>query len=169
MKMKKYRNKSRFNHYSNKILMDVPQYIWSSIENKDLLFATQLYLIAQHINYSLLFEVGSTDLSIKYPIVSKQWDVINQFKNIILNKCNNVLQSLDVQPGSIANCLAAFVLLNGTSFSDLLDKLISMHSEGESGGLILQYFNKNSRSRSIFFTFSVRFESRIITRIFFLL
>lgn len=82
-----------------KILMDVPQYIWSSIENKDLLFATQLYLIAQHINYSLLFEVGSTDLSIKYPIVSKQWDVINQFKNIILNKCNNVLQSLDVQPG----------------------------------------------------------------------
>lgn len=82
-----------------KILMDVPQYIWSSIENKDLLFATQLYLIAQHINYSLLFEVGSTDLSIKYPIVSKQWDVISQFKNIILNKCNNVLQSLDVQPG----------------------------------------------------------------------
>lgn len=165
-----------------KILMDVPQYIWSSIENKDLLFATQLYLIAQHINYSLLFEVGSTDLSIKYPIVSKQWDVISQFKNIILNKCNNVLQSLDVQPGSIANCLAAFVLLNGTSFSDLLDKLISMrnqaiksivtdendnsvktkiklcikiliqtinliyscfiNSEGESGGLILQYLIK---------------------------
>ncbi|XP_017889785.1 conserved oligomeric Golgi complex subunit 1 isoform X2 [Ceratina calcarata] len=111
-----------------KILMDIPQYIWSNIENKDLLFATQLYLVAQHINYSLLFEVGNTELSIKYPIVSKQWDVISHFKNIIFNECNNVLESLDVQPESIANCLAALVLLNGTSFPDLLEKLISMRN-----------------------------------------
>lgn len=80
-----------------KILMEIPQHIWSSIENKDLLFASQLYLVAQHINYSLLFEVGSADLSNKYPIISKQWDVISQFKNIIINECNNILQSLDVQ------------------------------------------------------------------------
>lgn len=111
-----------------KILMDIPQYIWSNIENKDLLFATQLYLIAQHINYSLLFEVGNTDLALKYPIVSKQWDVISQFKNIIFTECNNVLQSLSVESGSIANCLAALVLLNGSSFSDLLDKLISLRN-----------------------------------------
>ncbi|CAL7937740.1 unnamed protein product [Xylocopa violacea] len=111
-----------------KILMDIPQHIWSSIENKDLLFAAQLYLLAQHINYSLLFEVGNTDLSIKYPIVSKQWDVISQFKNIIFNECNNLLQSLDVQPESTANCLAALVLLDGTTFPDLLEKLISMRN-----------------------------------------
>ena len=111
-----------------KILMDIPQHIWSSIENKDLLFASQLYLVAQHINYSLLFEVGSADLSNKYPIISKQWDVISQFKNIIINECNNILQSLDVQSKSVANCLAALVLLNGTSFSDLLEKLISMRN-----------------------------------------
>jgi len=76
--------------------MDIPQYIWTSIENQNLLFATQLYIIAQHINYSLMFEVGSTELSRKYPIVAKQWDVITQFKNIISNECNNILQSLDV-------------------------------------------------------------------------
>ncbi|XP_076395126.1 conserved oligomeric Golgi complex subunit 1 isoform X2 [Megachile rotundata] len=111
-----------------KILMDIPQYIWSSIENKNLLFAAQLYLVAQHINYSLLFEVGSTDLSNKYPIVSKQWDVISQFKNYILNECNKVLQSLIVQPESIANSLAALVLLNGSTFSELLEKLISMRN-----------------------------------------
>ncbi|KOC62140.1 Conserved oligomeric Golgi complex subunit 1 [Habropoda laboriosa] len=111
-----------------KILMDVPQHIWSSIENKDLLFATQLYLIALNINYSLLFEVGAADLSIKYPIIFKQWDVISQFKTIIFNECNTVLQSLDVQPESVANCLAAFVLLDGTSFPDLLEKLISMRN-----------------------------------------
>lgn len=79
-----------------KILMDIPQYIWRSIENQNLLFATQLYIIAQYINYSLMFEVGSTELSNKYPIVLKQWDVIMQFKTIISNECNKILQSLDV-------------------------------------------------------------------------
>jgi len=43
-----------------------------------------------------MFEVGSTELSRKYPIVAKQWDVITQFKNIISNECNKILQSLDV-------------------------------------------------------------------------
>lgn len=81
-----------------KILMDAPQHIWSNIESKNLLFATQLYLVAQHINYSLLFEVGNDDLSNKYPIVSKQWDIITQFKNVITSECNHILQSLDVQP-----------------------------------------------------------------------
>lgn len=43
-----------------------------------------------------MFEVGSTELAHKYPIVSKQWDVITQFKNIISNECHKRLQSLDV-------------------------------------------------------------------------
>lgn len=76
--------------------MDIPEYIWTSIENQNLLFATQLYIIAQHINYSLTFEIGSTELSRKYPIVLKQWDIVAQFKNIISNECNKILQSLDV-------------------------------------------------------------------------
>ncbi|EFN69858.1 Conserved oligomeric Golgi complex subunit 1 [Camponotus floridanus] len=46
-----------------KILMDIPQYIWTSIEDQNLLLATQLYIIAQHINYSLMFEVGSIELA----------------------------------------------------------------------------------------------------------
>ncbi|XP_053975491.1 conserved oligomeric Golgi complex subunit 1 isoform X1 [Hylaeus volcanicus] len=112
-----------------KILMDIPQYIWSSIESKNLLFATQLYLVAQHINYSLLFEVGSVDLLKKYQIVSKQWDVISQFKNIIFNECNNILQSLNVSAESVANSLAALVLLNGSSFSSLLQMLICMRNQ----------------------------------------
>ncbi|XP_067206768.1 conserved oligomeric Golgi complex subunit 1 isoform X2 [Linepithema humile] len=108
-----------------KILMDIPQYIWRNIENQNLLFATQLFIIAQHINYSLMFEVGSTELSNKYPIVLKQWDVIMQFKTIISNECNKILQSLDVSTINAANCLASLVFLNESSFVDLLEKLIS--------------------------------------------
>ncbi|XP_011334324.2 conserved oligomeric Golgi complex subunit 1 isoform X1 [Ooceraea biroi] len=111
-----------------KILMDIPQYIWTSIENQNLLFATQLYIIAQHINYSLMFEVGSAELSRKYPIVAKQWDVITQFKNIISSECNNILQSLDVSAINAANCLVSLVFLNESSFVDLVEKLIATRS-----------------------------------------
>ncbi|XP_014482277.1 PREDICTED: conserved oligomeric Golgi complex subunit 1 isoform X2 [Dinoponera quadriceps] len=108
-----------------KILIDIPQYIWMSIETQNLLFATQLYIIAQHINYSLMFEIGSAELFRKYPIVSKQWDIITQFKNIICNECNKILQSLDVSTINAANCLASLVFLNESSFVNLLEKLIS--------------------------------------------
>lgn len=111
-----------------KILMDIPEHIWSSIERKDLLFASQLYLVAQHINYGLVLEVGNPELLQSYPIVSKQWDIIAQFKNIIFEESNKVLRSLDVEAQSAANCLAAMVLLNGASFSELLEKLISLRS-----------------------------------------
>lgn len=95
-----------------KILMDIPQYIWTSIENQNLLFATQLYIIAQHINYSLMFEVGSAELSRRYPIVSKQWDVIMQFKSIISNECNKILQSLDVSTIVGIQIVAYFMIFN---------------------------------------------------------
>ena len=79
-----------------KILMDIPEYIWSAIDSRDLLMAAQLYILAQHVNYSLTFEVGHSVLSHKYPIVAKQWSVIGHFKNVIFNECNDTLRSLDL-------------------------------------------------------------------------
>lgn len=77
-----------------KILMDIPEQIWSAIDSKDFLLATQLFLLAQHINYSLKFEIGDANLASRYPIVSKQWGIINQFKSLIFNFCNDALQSV---------------------------------------------------------------------------
>lgn len=76
--------------------MDIPEQIWSSIDAQDFLLATQLFLLAQHIHYSLTFEAGNENLAKKYPLVSKQWGIINQFKNLILNFCNDSLQFQDL-------------------------------------------------------------------------
>lgn len=76
--------------------MDIPEQIWSSIDSQNFLLATQLFLLAQHIHYSLTFEVGDENLAKKYPIVSKQWGIINQFKNLILSFCNDCLQSQEL-------------------------------------------------------------------------
>ena len=79
-----------------KILMDIPEHIWSAIDNQHFLLATQLFKVAQHINYSLKFEVGNSELANKYPIVGKQWGIISQFKSVIFNECNDVLQCMEL-------------------------------------------------------------------------
>lgn len=79
-----------------KILMDIPEFIWSNIESQNLLYATQLFILAQHIKYRLKFEIGNEELTSKYPIVFKQWDIIGQFKNIILRECDTILRSWNV-------------------------------------------------------------------------
>lgn len=76
--------------------MDIPEHIWSAIDAKDFLLASQLFLLAQHINFSLTFEVGDGELAIRYPIVAKQWGIINQFKSLILNFCKDALKSIDL-------------------------------------------------------------------------
>ncbi|XP_015609799.1 conserved oligomeric Golgi complex subunit 1 isoform X2 [Cephus cinctus] len=112
-----------------KILMDIPEQIWSAIDARDFLLATQLYMLAQHVNYSLTFEIGNNELTNKYPIIAKQWGAISQFKNVILNGCIDLLQSLDLSAESAANSLASLVLLDGASSSALIEKLISMRSK----------------------------------------
>ncbi|XP_035727978.1 conserved oligomeric Golgi complex subunit 1-like isoform X2 [Vespa mandarinia] len=107
-----------------KILMDIPEFVWSNIESQNLLYATQLFILAQHIKYRLKFEIGNEELTSKYPIVFKQWDIIGQFKNIILRECDTILRSWNVSIESAANCLASLILLNKTPYKDLLEKLI---------------------------------------------
>ncbi|XP_012251073.2 conserved oligomeric Golgi complex subunit 1 [Athalia rosae] len=112
-----------------KILMDIPEHIWSAIDNEDFLLATQLFLFAQHINYSLRIEIGDSDLANKYPITLKQWGVISHFRNVILTGCDKVLQSLELSIELAANCLASLVLLDNMTCTELLKKLISLQSQ----------------------------------------
>lgn len=98
-----------------KILMDIPEHIWSAIDNKDLLRASQLFILAQHINYSLTFEVGKTILSQKYPIVPKQWSIIHNFRRIISEESNHTLQSIDLT-ADVREVTYFFLLLSNLSF-----------------------------------------------------
>ncbi|XP_066581349.1 conserved oligomeric Golgi complex subunit 1 [Prorops nasuta] len=123
-----------------RILMNIPEYIWSAIDDQNFVSATQLFLVAKYLNYSLKFEIGDTEIQEKYPIIFKQWDVICQLKSIILYECNRTLQSLDVSAQSIASCLASLILLNEMS-SLCLEKLISSRNSA-----LLHVINKNDNS-----------------------
>ncbi|XP_023288595.1 conserved oligomeric Golgi complex subunit 1 isoform X2 [Orussus abietinus] len=111
-----------------KILMDVPEKIWTAIDSKNILLATQLFILAQHLQYSLKLEVGDEELLNKYPIVTEQWKSISQFKTVIPKECNRILLSSDLLPESAANVLASLVILEKISAPALLEKLIVQRS-----------------------------------------
>lgn len=81
-----------------KILMDIPEYIWSAIDDRDLLKASQLFILAQHIHYTLILQVGHNPMKSKFPVVIKQWSSISNFRRIISEECNHTLQSIDLSP-----------------------------------------------------------------------
>ncbi|XP_043472746.1 conserved oligomeric Golgi complex subunit 1 isoform X1 [Leptopilina heterotoma] len=126
-----------------KILMDIPEHIWSAVDSKDFLLATKVFKIAQHIHFSLKFEVGNAELTSNYPIVGKQWGIINQFKTIIFNGCNNLLQSLDLSKESAANCLASLMLLADIPSTDLLNKFIAFRNQA------IQFIISNENHHSV--------------------
>ncbi|XP_015110363.1 conserved oligomeric Golgi complex subunit 1 isoform X2 [Diachasma alloeum] len=111
-----------------KILMDIPEHIWSAIDDRDILRASQLFILGQHINYSLIFEIGQSVLNERYPLVAKQWCIINNFRSVISGECYKTLQSLDLTPETAANCLSSLVLMEKTSSKDLIQKFIQFRS-----------------------------------------
>ncbi|XP_074110677.1 conserved oligomeric Golgi complex subunit 1 [Cotesia typhae] len=109
-----------------KILMDIPEYIWSAIDDRDLLKASQLFILAQHIHYTLILQVGHNPMKSKFPVVIKQWSSISNFRRIISEECNHTLKSIDLSPELAANCLTSLLLLEKTQSKVLLKKLIEL-------------------------------------------
>ncbi|XP_071477310.1 conserved oligomeric Golgi complex subunit 1-like [Diadema antillarum] len=101
-----------------KLLLDIPEKIWSDIESGEHLHATQLYLLACHIVSSLQLDTTthqSAQLLKWFPVLSRQWAAICHFKPSILQSCRNVLKNADAPDEEIAKSLCAIMLLEDTS------------------------------------------------------
>ncbi|XP_063970712.1 conserved oligomeric Golgi complex subunit 1-like [Lytechinus pictus] len=101
-----------------KLLLDIPEKIWSDIESGDHLHATQLYLLACHIVSSLQLDTTthqSTQLLKWFPVLSRQWAAICHFKPSILQSCRNVLKNASASDMVITKALCSIMLLEDTS------------------------------------------------------
>eukprot|EP00057_Strongylocentrotus_purpuratus_P034541 XP_795647.3 PREDICTED: conserved oligomeric Golgi complex subunit 1 [Strongylocentrotus purpuratus] len=101
-----------------KLLLDIPEKIWSDIESGEHLHATQLYLLACHIVSSLQLDTTthqSTQLLKWFPVLSRQWAAICHFKPSILQSCRNVLKNATASDMVITKALCSIMLLEDTS------------------------------------------------------
>ncbi|XP_055956270.1 conserved oligomeric Golgi complex subunit 1 [Patella vulgata] len=101
-----------------KLLLDMPEKIWSSVDNQDYLRATQLYLLARHINTSLHLDTQrSSSVLSWFPLLTRQWAAISHFKSSILQGCRNLLKDSDSRfsDQKLAEYLCSILLLEDST------------------------------------------------------
>ncbi|PSN54283.1 hypothetical protein C0J52_06981 [Blattella germanica] len=118
-----------------KILMDIPEQIWSAVEKEDYILGAQLFLFARHINTGLQLHAGVDDaissnkVMLWFPVISRQWSAISHFRDAILTGCQNMLQSHSLSPEDASSCLSTLVLLEGIGSLELLNKLLRLRTQ----------------------------------------
>lgn len=109
-----------------KILMDSPEKIWSFIEYKDFVSAVSLFLLARHTHSLLVLDPSYQEhkISQKFPIINRQWTSINHLKYVLLQSCELVLETQNVEPQCVVGPLCCHCLLSNSSLEDVLLKIL---------------------------------------------
>lgn len=104
-----------------KLLMDIPERIWTSIESGDNVTAAKLYLFARHIHTNVTFQEEN-----HLAVIERQWAAISQFHELIKNssqdKLNHTFSSLEES----LDAMISVMLLKGVGqafiFEDFLKR-----------------------------------------------
>ena len=105
-----------------KLLMDIPERLWSSIDDRDFILATKLYLFSRHIHTNLSLNEA---IMISYPVIDRQWAGISQFQDIISKGINDTLQKSRSSLQDSLNCMVAMILLKNKTQKQVFDDFLS--------------------------------------------
>ncbi|CAG8557339.1 8682_t:CDS:10 [Paraglomus brasilianum] len=113
-----------------KLLVDVPEQIWRSLESHKYLNASRLYLIAKRVYKNLQVHNESMPFSIptSFPVVQRQWDAVSHFKTQILQKATLFLKTIDQSEQSLAEALCAIMLLDDVTMKDVFRMFLDMRT-----------------------------------------
>ncbi|CAG9791018.1 unnamed protein product [Diatraea saccharalis] len=115
-----------------KLLMEIPEKIWICIETDDFVKATQLFIIARHINTGLQLQIGCKNakpgMQSLQRLVQQQWNSVSNFNQTIIDVCRQKLQDVDINVEAACSCLVSLYLLDTQTLVELLNSLISLQS-----------------------------------------
>ncbi|EDV26813.1 uncharacterized protein TRIADDRAFT_54105 [Trichoplax adhaerens] len=98
-----------------KLLVDIPEKIWSTSDKKKFLDAALLYLLARQIVDNLQKSMTSSpvkNLLASFPILPRQWSTISHYVVSILQDIRERLKIVDLPEQDIGECLCAILLLD---------------------------------------------------------
>ncbi|MGH0141545.1 UNVERIFIED_CONTAM: hypothetical protein FKN15_006126 [Acipenser sinensis] len=101
-----------------KLLLEIPERIWSSMELAQYLRATQLYLLCCHLHSLLQLESSGAHNSpvlSSFPILVRQVAAAGHFRSTILLESKSLLKGRVVSDQAIAEALALIMLLEDSS------------------------------------------------------
>ncbi|ETS62737.1 hypothetical protein PaG_02475 [Moesziomyces aphidis] len=136
---------------SLRLIMDVPEYVWKSIEKGKTLQASWAFLLAKaawndltdassrHRSQSALLpdaEMGiasvpeavamlKVNVRDTFPFIEKQWQSMQPMRKQIIHRALLLLSDIDIESAAVADQLAALVLIDGTRLEQALQLLLS--------------------------------------------
>ncbi|XP_059937438.1 conserved oligomeric Golgi complex subunit 1 isoform X1 [Mesoplodon densirostris] len=101
-----------------KLLLEIPEKIWSSMEASQYLHATQLYLLCCHLHKLLQLDSSSSRYSpvlSRFPILIQQLAAASHFRSAILHESKMLLTCQAVSDQAVAEALCSVMLLEESS------------------------------------------------------
>ncbi|XP_068387145.1 conserved oligomeric Golgi complex subunit 1 isoform X2 [Eschrichtius robustus] len=101
-----------------KLLLEIPEKIWSSMETSQYLHATQLYLLCCHLHKLLQLDSSSSRYSpvlSRFPILIQQLAAASHFRSAILHESKMLLTCQAVSDQAVAEALCSVMLLEDSS------------------------------------------------------
>ncbi|CAG8557294.1 7524_t:CDS:10, partial [Funneliformis caledonium] len=132
-----------------KLLVDVPEQIWRSLESHKYLNASRLYLIAKLVYKNLQAHNDDSpfNVSVTFPVVQRQWDAVSHFKSQILQKARQYLKITDQSEQSLAETLCAIMLLDDVTKKDVFQSCLDRRTS-----VLLQLLEKSTTKDVKFLT-----------------
>ncbi|XP_043855318.1 conserved oligomeric Golgi complex subunit 1 isoform X1 [Dromiciops gliroides] len=101
-----------------KLLLEIPEKIWSSMEACQYLHATQLYLLCCHLHNLLRLDSTSgcySPVLTRFPILVRQVAAASHFRSTILHETKMILRCQTVSDQAVAEALSSVMLLEDSS------------------------------------------------------
>lgn len=102
-----------------KLLLEIPERIWSAMEASQYLQATQLYLLCCHLHSLLQLEAATgghySPVLARFPILVRQVATTGHFRSTILLDSRSLLRGRAVSDQAIAEALVSTMLLEDSS------------------------------------------------------
>ncbi|XP_029784484.1 conserved oligomeric Golgi complex subunit 1 isoform X2 [Suricata suricatta] len=101
-----------------KLLLEIPEKIWSSMEASQYLHATQLYLLCGHLHGLLQLDSSGSRYSpvlLRFPILIRQVAAASHFRSTILHESKQLLKCHAVSDQAVAEALCSIMLLEESS------------------------------------------------------
>ncbi|KAM7146012.1 conserved oligomeric Golgi complex subunit 1 isoform 4-T5 [Macrochelys suwanniensis] len=101
-----------------KLLLEIPETIWSAMEASQYLRATQLYLLCCHLHSLLQLDSSSSRYSpilARFPILVRQVAAASHFRSTILHESKSLLKCQAVSDQAVAEALCSIMLLEDSS------------------------------------------------------
>ncbi|ELW68363.1 Conserved oligomeric Golgi complex subunit 1 [Tupaia chinensis] len=101
-----------------KLLLEIPEKIWSSMEAAQYLQATQLYLLCCHLHSLLQLDSSNSRYSpvlSRFPILIRQVAAASHFRSTILHESKVLLKCQSVSDQAVAEALCSIMLLEESS------------------------------------------------------